>query len=166
MAFLKKFEKLNRRVSIWAEWIAICAFLFMMSVTCVDVVGAKLFRTPVFGAIDVVMIAQLIAISFAAAMTLIAGRHVQVEFFVPLLPRRLQFGIDCIVNFLGFALFVLIVWRLFLYGYSLQTGGEESMTAHIPLCPFVYSAAVAGIPVCLVFLLEFLKSLPKKRIQK
>ena len=133
----------------------------MMSVTCVDVVGAKLFRTPVFGAIDVVMIAQLIAISFAAAMTLIAGRHVQVEFFVVMLPKRLQVMIDCLVHFLGFALFVLIVWRLLVYGYDMQEGGEETATARIILCPFVYGAAIASIPVCLVLMLEFLQSVMK-----
>jgi len=140
------------------EWIGISAFLLMMVITCVDVVGAKLFRTPVFGSIDVVMLAQLVAISFAASITLIMGRHVKVEFFVLLLPRRLQVIIDRIVHFLGFAFFVLIVWRLFIYGYSLQTGGEESATAYIPLFPFVYGAAVACIPVCLIFLHHFIDS--------
>ncbi len=158
MTFFNRLERFNRMISGLMEWIGIFAFLLMMGITCVDVVGAKLFRTPVFGSIDVVMLAQLVAISFAASMTLIVGRHVQVEFFVRLLPERLQVIIDCIVHFLGFTLFILIVWRLFIYGYSFQTGGEESATAHIPLFPFVYSAAVACIPLCLVFFHHFIDS--------
>lgn len=158
---LEKFAEFNRRVSGWVEWIGLFALLLIMALTCVDVVGAKLFLAPVFGAIDVVMLAQLIAISFTGSMALILGRHVQVEFFVPLLPKRLQIIVDCFVHFLGFVLFVLIVWRLFAYAYDLQIGTEESMTARIPLAPFAYGAAAACIPVCLVFLQWFIESLIK-----
>lgn len=161
MSRLEKFEKFNRRVSGWVEWIGLFALLLIMALTCVDVIGAKVFRAPVFGALDVVMLAQLVAISFAGAMALILGRHVQVEFFVPLLPKRLQTIVDCIVHFLGFALFVLIVWRLFAYAHYLQIGEEESMTARIPLAPFTYGAAAACIPICLVFLQWFIDSIIK-----
>jgi TRAP-type C4-dicarboxylate transport system permease small subunit len=158
---LEKFAKFNRRVSGWVEWIGLFALLLIMALTCVDVIGAKLFRAPVFGALDVVMLAQLVAISFAASMALLLGRMVQVEFFVPLLPKRLQIIVDCLVHFLGFVLFVLIVWRLFAYAYDLQIGNEESMTARIPLAPFAYGAAAACIPACLVFLQWFIASLIK-----
>lgn len=149
---LEKFERFNRRISEWFEWVGFFAIFLMVVLTCIDVLGAKLFRTPVFGALDVMMLAQLIAVSFAVSMALIFGRHVQVEFFVPLLPKRLQHLVDCIIHFLGLALFVLIVWRLFVYGYHMKIGGEESMTARIPLWPFAYAAAIGCIPVCLVFL--------------
>lgn len=133
----------------------------MMGITCVDVVGAKVFRAPVFGAIDGLMLAQLVAVSFAAAMTLIVGRHIQVEFFLLLLPKRLQVIIDSIIHFLGFSLFVLIGWRLFAFAIFLQTGGEQSLTAHIPLYPFAFGAAVGCIPVCLVYLQQGIQSILK-----
>jgi TRAP-type C4-dicarboxylate transport system permease small subunit len=158
---LEKFEKFNRRISEGAEWIGFAALFLIVVLTCVDVVGAKVFRVPVFGALDVVILAQLIAISFAVAITLIMGRHVRVEFFVMLLPKRLQSGITCVVNFLGLCLFILIVWRLFAYGYGMQIGGEESMTARIPLAPFAYAAAVGCIPVCLIYLQKLLTSIVK-----
>ena len=158
---LERFARFNERLSAWIEWIGFAAIFLMVVLTCVDVIGAKVFRAPVFGALDVMGIAQLIAISFATAMALVLGRHVQVEFFVMLLPKRLQSAIDVVVNFLGLVLFVLIVWRLFSYAYHLQTGGEESMTARIPLAPFTYAAAASFIPVCLVFLQQFLSSIAK-----
>ena len=158
---LEKFEKFNRKISAGAEWIGFGALFLMVALTCADVVGAKLFRAPLFGALDVMMIAQLIAVSFAIAVGLILGRHVQVEFFVMLLPKRLRSGIDCIVNFLGLGLFILIVWRLFEYGYGMQLGGEESMTARIPTAPFAYAAAAGCIPVCLVYLQKLLTSILK-----
>lgn len=159
MTRLEKFDHFNRRISGWIEWAGFIAIFLMVVLTCVDVIGAKLFQTPVFGALDIMMLAQLIAISFAIAMALIRGRHIHVEFFVILLPRRLRAIVECFVRFLGLVLFVLIVWHLFLYGYYLQAGAEETPTAGIELYPFVYAAAAAFIPVCLVFLQQLISSI-------
>lgn len=159
MMLLDKFEKFNRSLSGWFEWVGLFGLLVVMFITCIDVIGAKLFLRPILGALDIVMLSQLVAISFAVAFALILGRHVRVEFLVARLPRRAQAAIDSIIFLLGLTLFTLIIWRLCVYGYSLQTGGEVSATALIPLYPFAYGIAVASIPVCLVFLLGFLNSL-------
>ena len=162
---LGKFEKFNRRVSDWCEWLGLAALLVMMVITCIDVVGAKVFHWRLLGALDFVMLSQIVAISFAAGMALIVGRHIRVEFFFDLLPRRAQAVINSFVLLLGLGLFIVIIWRLCELGYSFQTSGEYSPTAYIPLYPFAYAIALASIPVCLVLLLEFVKSLTK-RVQK
>ena len=64
---LEKFEKFNRRVSEWFSWIGIAAMLVMMAVTCIDVVGSKVFRCPLLGAIDIVMLVQIVAIALLQA---------------------------------------------------------------------------------------------------
>jgi TRAP-type C4-dicarboxylate transport system permease small subunit len=158
---LGKFGKSNRQLSGWFEWIGVAGLLMMMLVTVIDVIGAKLFLWPLLGAIDWVRAAQSVAIAFACAVTLIIGRHVRVEFFVTRLPRRAQAVTDSIVSLLGLGLFILIVWRLSVLGYSLQAGGEVSATAHIPRCLLTYGIALASIPVCLVFLQELLSSLAR-----
>jgi TRAP-type C4-dicarboxylate transport system permease small subunit len=158
MPALDKLEKINRTVIHKIEWIGFAALMAMMLVTCIDVIGAKLFLSPIRGALDSVEIAQLVAISFAAAAALIYGRHIEVEFFVVLLPKRVQSCIAFVVQALGLVLFLVIVWRLAEHGYHLQAGGEVSPTARIPLYPFTYGAAFACIPVCIVLLIEAIKS--------
>lgn len=158
---LGKFEKFNHRLSGWFEWLGVAGLLLMMAVTCIDVFMAKLLLRPIFGAIDVVVLSQIVAIAFACAATLIVGRHVKVEFFVTRLPRRVQAVIDSIITFLTLALFFLIVWRLCVFGYSFQTWGEYTATAQIPLHPFAYGIALASIPVCLVLILELISSLTR-----
>ena len=158
---LDKFEKFNRRLSGWFEWIGLAGMLLMMVTTCIDVVGAKVFLWRLFGAIDIVMLSQLVAISFATSMALILGQHIRVEFFFNMWSRRTQAVINSVVLLLGLGLFMMIIWRLCVLGYSFQTSGEYSATAHIPYYPFAYGVALASIPVCLVFLLEFLKSIRK-----
>ncbi len=157
--FLEKFDGFNRQLSGWFEWVGLCGLLVMMAITCIDVIGAKIFRFPLYGALDIVVLAQVVAVSFATAFTLILGRHVSVEFFVMLLPDRLRSLIDAVVSFLGLIFFILIAWRLCVYGYSLQIGGEVSATIRIPLYPFAYGIAVASVPVSLIFLVHILKSI-------
>jgi TRAP-type C4-dicarboxylate transport system permease small subunit len=159
MAVLDRLEKFNRRLSAYMEAVALVGFLLMMVVTCVDVIGAKVFLHPLLGSIDIVELSQLVAISFAAASALILGNHVQVEFFMVMLPKRLRAMGDCVVHLLGFLLFALIVWQLYLYGHSLQAAGEVSSTIRIPLSGFAYGFALACVPVCLVLLTKMIRSM-------
>ena len=140
----------------------LAAMLLMMVVTCVDVVGAKIFQWRLLGALDIVMLSQVVAISFAAAMAMILGQHIRVEFFFDLLPRRAQAVVNSIVLLLCVGFFIVVIWRLVVLGYSFQISGEYSPTAYIPLYPFAYGIAVACIPFCLVLLLEFIKSLARR----
>ena len=158
-AWLDKFEKFNSRLSGWFEVIGIAGLLLMVLITGIDVVGAKLFTWRLLGALDIVMLSQIVAIAFAAACTLIVGRHVRVEFLVSRLPLRAQAVIDSVVSILGLGLFILIIWRLIALGYSFQTAGEATATIYIPLYPFAYGIAFASIPVCLVFIADLVKSL-------
>jgi TRAP-type C4-dicarboxylate transport system permease small subunit len=141
------------------EALAAVGLLLMMVVTCVDVVGAKVFLHPLFGSIDIVELSQLVAISFTGASALILGNHVKVEFFMVMLPKRIAALGDSIIHFLGFLLFALIVWRLLVYGYSLQVANEVSPTIRIPLYGFAYGFAVASVPLCLVLLTQMIQSL-------
>jgi TRAP-type C4-dicarboxylate transport system permease small subunit len=157
-----KFEKLNRRLCTWLEWIGFAALLLMMMITCIDVVGAKVFRWRLLGAIDIVQLSQIVAISFSAGMAQLLGRHIQVEFVFNLLPRYVKAAINSIVPLFGLGLFIVVVWRLYVLGHSFQTTGEYTATAYIPLYPFAYALGFACIPMCMVLLMEFLKSLTKR----
>ena len=156
---IAKLDNFNRRLSSLCEGIGIAAMLLMMAVTCIDVVGAKIFHWRLLGALDIVMLSQTVAISFAAGMTLLLGRHIRVEFFFMPLPHRAQAIISSLVFFLCLVFFILVIWRLGELGYSFQTSGEYSATAYIPLYPFAYCIALACIPVLLGLLAEFIKSL-------
>jgi TRAP-type C4-dicarboxylate transport system permease small subunit len=159
---LSKFEKFNRRLSGWLEWIGVIGLLVMMFFTCIDVFLTKFFTLPMQGAIDVVMFSQLIAISFALATTLILNRHIQVDIYISSLPRRIQGVIDSIASLIGFAFFIIVVWQLYGLGHSFQTAGEKSMSQlRVSLFPFPYAVALGSIPVCLVFLQRLLSSLVK-----
>ncbi|MFH1488144.1 MAG: TRAP transporter small permease [Pseudomonadota bacterium] len=158
---LKKFESFSNGLSGLFEWVAILGLIVVMAMTCFDVMGTKIFLKPVPGALDFVTFSQAIAIAFAAAVTLIHGRHIQVAFFTKILPKRMQSIVDFTMNIFGLGFFVLVVWQLFDLGGYFKKGGEQSMEIGIPLYPICYAIAVACIPVCLLYVVKILRSFSK-----
>lgn len=159
MSALEKFNRFNIILNFGVEWIGIVAFVFMMLLTTADVIGAKVFLSPIPGALDLMMLAQLIALSFALGASYLANRHVEVEFFTPLLPKLVQRLVAVVVKFFVFALFALMTWRMFVYGFDLKSYTEVSPTIRLPLYPFAYAATIAFIPATLAALAKLSQSI-------
>jgi TRAP-type transport system small permease protein len=158
-----KFERFNAAVCAGAEALGVAAAVFMIALTCADVLGSKLFLRPVPGALDMMMLAQLLAVTFAASAALFKRRHIAVDFFVERLPRRARAWLESAVSLACLALFAIAAWRLLAHGVELQSSREVTATASIPLAPFAYAAALAMVPMCLVLLQHFLGSLAEAR---
>jgi len=141
-------DNLSKLYAAIFENVGVLAFLLMMLVTTIDVVGAKLFLTPLKGSLDLVMLLQAVAVTFATGATLRIGQHVAVEFFVLLFPRKVRSALYLFCDVLGLALFIVIVWQLLVYGRSLQDMREVSPTIRVPLYPFAYAAAAGASTMC------------------
>ncbi|MBN1105111.1 MAG: TRAP transporter small permease [Deltaproteobacteria bacterium] len=157
MSALAKFDTLNRKIGLVLEGIGLAAMIIMVFITTLDVMGAKLFLRPVFGALDAVMLLQLVAVSFAATITLLEGRHIEVEFFTVLFPERVQAIIDLFVKLLCLGLFVILFWYMVVFAHHLQVRMETTPTVRVTLHPFAYGAAIAFIPVCLAYVSFIIK---------
>ena len=158
---IDRFEKFTTSFSRWLNWVAGVGLVAMLSLTVADIVGIKLFKWPIPGAIELVGFLGIVLIGFALAYTQVLRGNIQVEFFVRLLPKRVQAGITAFVSILGLALFAMLAWQSYDFGRVLQTTGEVSMTQNIPFFPFVDALAFCCLPLCLVLLIEFLKSVMK-----
>ncbi len=157
MASLTKYDSFNRKVSLTLEGIGLAAMILMVFITTIDVIGAKLFLRPIFGALDAVMLFQVIAIAFAASITLIQGRHIEVEFLTELFPKGLRYVVDLVIKLICFALFLVLLYYMVVYAHHLQVRGETTPTARIALYPFAYGVALACIPVCMVYISIIIK---------
>ncbi|MBN1105363.1 MAG: TRAP transporter small permease [Deltaproteobacteria bacterium] len=151
---LREIEKINRAVSVWFERVGIAAMLLMLAATCIDVIGTKVFESPFLGTIDIVTLAQVVAIAFTIAIAQISGRHISVELLVASLPERPQAIIDSVIYFIQALFFAVIVWRIFMLGRSLRMAGEVSATLFVPLYPFLFAVAIGFIPITVVCLLN------------
>jgi TRAP-type C4-dicarboxylate transport system permease small subunit len=157
--FLNHLDKFTRSLSRSLEWVGVIGLLLMFLVNFIDVVGAKLFMFPLQGSVEIISFSQIVAIAPAIAFTLILGRHIRVEFIIDRFPKRVRAAISSISSFFSLVLFIFIIWQSYIYGQSLQKSGEIGSTSYLPFYPFAYFIALCSIPLCLVFLMEVLKSL-------
>lgn len=138
------------------EWVGIAGVLLMMLATVIDVIGAKVFLSPLRGAIEIVGFGQIIAISCAITVGLFFKRHIDIELFVSWLSERAQKNIHFFISILGFVLFVLLAWQSCMYGISLKSAGEISSSAYIPFYPFAHVIAFCAAVASLYYVNEIL----------
>jgi TRAP-type C4-dicarboxylate transport system permease small subunit len=161
MSIIDKLDKWANLISKWISWIAGIGVVSMLGFTFADIIGVKIFNSPIPGSIEIVALLGVVITAFGMAYTQSQHANIQVEFFVQHLPKRIQAGVLAFSLLLSIILFALLSWQSFKYGYSLQQSGEVSMTARIPTYPFVYAMAFCCIPLCFVLIVEFLKSIMK-----
>lgn len=160
---LEKFEKIVKLASSWFNWLAGAGLVAMLVLIAADIIGNKVFKSPVPGAIEFVGFLGVIAIAGAIAHTQVLGGHIEVEFLVRRLSKKAQNVVISVVTFLGIVLFAAIAWRSVDYGIKLQKSGEVSMTQEIPFYPFVHFIALCAILVCLVLMIQLMKNIIELR---
>lgn len=138
-------------VALWFNRVAIGALLGMFALLVLDILSSKILNRPIIATVDVTSLLALIVASFSVSRTIMARRHIEVEFVVTNLPRGARKIFNVLSSFLSLTFFCLIVWRSSIYAYSLQKTGERSLTQHIPLAPFAYGLAIACIPAVLFY---------------
>jgi TRAP-type C4-dicarboxylate transport system permease small subunit len=159
---MSRFEKMILFLSDRFNWIAAASIIVMMLLTCADVV-LRFFRHPIPGTYEIVGLLGAVVISFSLAYTSVKKGHIAVEFLVEKFPRRIQAFINAANDFFGALLFGLISWQSALYASDLKVSGEVSLTLQMPIYPYVYGIAMGCGLLCMVLLVEFLKSLQRIR---
>lgn len=146
-----KAELFNNRVGVYLNWIAVAALLIMFLLIVADILSSKILNKPFVQTVDLMSVLATVVIAFSLSQTIIAKRHIEVEFIVtrmPLIPRK---TCNFISSCLSMCFFGMVVWRSFVYAYHLQTVGEATLTAHIPVAPFAYGIGIGCIPAVFIY---------------
>lgn len=144
-------DKFLERLASWFNWVAVAALLLMFGVMVMDILSAKILNRSITSTVDIASLLAVLVASFSVSKTILAGRHIEVEFVVSRLPDRLRKGFNAVSSLLVLLFFLLIIWRSFAYGVHLWKVGESSLTAHIPMAPFVFLTAVACLPAVFAY---------------
>ncbi len=148
----------NERLSIWFERVAVVAVLGMILGTLVDVTGAKLFHWPLPVGTEAIYLLQTVAMAGAIAISKIDGRHVRIE-LIDRLPQPALGIIHAVVAIVSLALFSVLSWTSVDYALSLKVNNEVTTTSQIALYPFAIWMALCCVPVVLILIDDFVKSL-------
>jgi TRAP-type C4-dicarboxylate transport system permease small subunit len=154
---MQAFEKFSRALARYFEWVGAAGMLIMFVVNLVDVFGAKVFRQPLPGALEVLGFALLVTIAPAIAHGLFLGTHLSIDFILDKFPRWLRAVINPLIFLACLILFVLICWQSYVYGGSLYRAGEMGSSSKIPFFPFAYLLSISCVPAILYFAVQISK---------
>ncbi|MBR9980942.1 MAG: TRAP transporter small permease [Desulfatitalea sp.] len=129
---------------------AVC-LVGMTVLTCADIVG-RLFKYPIFGSVELVTFMGALAVAFALPFTHQTNGHIGVELVVRRLTVKTRLIIHIVTGLAGFALFVVVAWRMAVYGLNLKQAGEVSMNLQLPEYLIVLTVAACFIVLTFVIL--------------
>lgn len=156
---MERFERFAKNMSKTFEWVGVVAFLVMVAANIVDVVGAKFFKWPFPGSIEVISFAQVVAIAFTVPIGVFLGFHLSIDFIITKLPKTPRKLIDLFVSISCLIFFILIFWQTLEFGYSLQESGEIGSVSRIPFYPFAYAIAVGIVPLIFFYMIKAIRSI-------
>lgn len=143
--------------------LAASAVILMMLLTCADVI-LRMFRRPIPGTYEIMGFLGTVVIAFALAYTSLEKGHIAVEILVGRLPRRIKAAVETFASLIGVSLFALLTWQSLAYAADLRDSGEVSVTLTMPIYPFILGIAAGSGLLCLVLLVESMRS--AKRMSK
>jgi TRAP-type C4-dicarboxylate transport system permease small subunit len=158
---VKRWEKYVNQVSRVFNWIAGVGLIVMLLLVIGDIVGIKALAQPIPGGIEIVAFLGVVVIGFAIAWTQVLHGHIQVDIIVMKLPPRAKAAVDILISILGIAFFVVLAWQTWVYGQTMLSTGEVSMTKRIPFYPFIWGLAFCYLVTVLVLVIDLCKAILK-----
>lgn len=137
------------------------AGLFLMLVLATSNILLRKFGKPIYGAYDYVCFLSTIVVAFAIANCAVRRGHTQVELLVARFSPRAQGIVDSIMGVLSLGIFSLITWQSIALANDMRRAGEVSMTSLEPFYPYIYAIAFGCALLCLVILVDLMKSVVK-----
>jgi len=157
---LRTIAKSIDRISTGLNGVSAVAVVFIMLLTCVDVV-MRAFGRPIPGTYELVGYFGAVIVAFALARTSVERGHIAVEMLVDRLPRRPRHTVEALGALAGASLFGLLAWQSLIYAADLMESGDVSLTLGVPTWPFVSCIGAGSAVLVLVLLVEALRNFKK-----
>lgn len=154
------FERFVTLITKFCDRIAQAGVVAMLFLVFGNILGRKFWK-PIFGAYDYVGFIGAVIVAFSIAYCAVKKGHIQVELLITHFPKRVQGIIDSLIGMLSLGLFCVIAWQCIVYGNDMRRTGELSMTALAPFYPYIYGIAFGCALLCLVILVDLIKSMTK-----
>jgi C4-dicarboxylate transporter DctQ subunit len=125
-------------ISSWSGWFSGIAVIIMAVVITIDVFLRYFFGKPLLFADDISVYCMILVTFVGAALTLKMKRHIMVDLFYKMLPRRAQLWMDVATTFVGaFVIWVIvwysIVWIQYVYKSGYTSAGILQQPMWIPM---------------------------------
>ena len=155
MEFLDKISRLLSQVFLW---IAGVFLVVMILLTCSNIF-LRLVWAPVKGTFELMGYFGAIVTAFALGYTQLKKGHIAVDVLVNRFSKRTRRILNSINYFICIIFFAIAGWQIAKWATTLLRTGEVTETLRIVYYPFTYGVALGCFIICLVLLIDLLKSL-------
>lgn len=137
------FRKLERTVIIILIFAGTLALLFMMVLIAGNSLGRTLFKSPIYGAIEVAGLGGVIAISAAVALTSKEKGNVAVDVLMERLNANAKNILSAITSLLSVGGILFLLYAILLDAFEALDLQETTAVTGIPTFPFKIVWAIA-----------------------
>ena len=155
---MKRLEGTINALSRWLSWVGGGFLLALMLLTVGNIIARHVYEPWGGTAIVVGWLAAPLA-AFALAYTQQRKGHSRIDILVSRFRPRVQSIIDSIMFLIGAALFGVGTWQVVKLANRYRELGQIDASTGIRFYPFIYAVGVGCAFLCLVLLIDFLKSL-------
>lgn len=150
---MKQFTGLVKRISSSLNILAgLCVFLVMLLIVS-NIILRVVFKHPILGTYELVGFLAALAIAFGLAQCALQNGHIAVGLIMECFSNRIQSFIESVVNIISLLFWGAVTWYLFQFGVAMMNKGLVSLSAQIPVHPFIFlvGLGVAGLCIALFF---------------
>jgi len=131
-SFLNKLDWLATRASQFTSYLAALVLLWLVGLTCVDVIGRYFFRAPVVGAVELVQLSMAGIIFLSLPLMFLKNDHVIVDLFHFKQNSWLTWAIYLILNMVMIIALFILADRVWDYALRAVEDGDRTIYLHIP----------------------------------
>jgi len=124
-----------------------------------DVVLRYFFNRPIRGSYELVQFMLVLIVFLGLAYTQTKKGHVSITLVTTKLSSSRMSVVESATYLLCLIIFTLITWRCILQAEVLRTSGTSSDVLSIPNFPFMWVVLLGSALLCLIFLIDFIRSL-------
>ena len=155
---VRSLERFANPVSRLADSVGRVILALMVLLITLDVVLRYFFNRPIKGSYELVQFLLVLLVFLGLAYIQTKKGHVSVSLISAKLSRRQRSVVGSATYLLCLIIFSLISWRCILQAETLRVSGTSSDTLSIPNFPFMWLVAFGSVLLCLVFLIDFIRS--------
>lgn len=152
MNFLNVLNQFMNRILVFLGGIAV---LTLMALATGNVI-LRIFHMPYRGTYEIVSFLGAVTIAFALGYTQKTKSNIVVEILSEKFPRPLVRFVDAISYLVMTIFFVIVAWRLFVWGVTIAEAGEVSETLRVIFYPFVFCVGISFAVLALTTFVDLL----------
>lgn len=156
MAFYSKLSRLIIRVLLVVGGVAL---MVMMTIVVGNSLGRALFRTPIFGTIEIAGLAGALVVAAAVGFAEWEKRNVVVDVVANRFTSRIRAITDAFTLFLSLGAVAFLFWAVFNDALNSVAVREATLTTGVFVFPFKFSWAVGIVILCLFLLQHMIEAI-------